>query len=126
MDNKTVSRIAIVLFAIVIAFFGVSHFLDPENLATSVPNFIPGGRIWVYIVGVAFILAAIAFISNKQVRLAGYLLAALLVIFVLAVHLPGFLNSGDKEMRQISFVNLLKDLGLASCALLIGSSNANK
>ena len=121
MNNNFVSRIAIILFALVMAVFGITHFIDPENLATSVPNFIPGGRIWVYIVGVAFILAAIAFIGNKEVRLAGYLLAVLLIIFVLMVHLPGYLHSGDKEMRQISLINLLKDLGLASCALLIGS-----
>ena len=121
MNNNFVSRMAIILFALVMAVFGITHFIDPENLATSVPNFIPGGRIWVYIVGVAFILAAIAFIGNKEVRLAGYLLAVLLIIFVLMVHLPGYLHSGDKEMRQISLINLLKDLGLASCALLIGS-----
>ncbi len=121
MNNQTVSRIATIVFAIVIGVFGVNHFMHPDNLAIIVPNFIPGGTIWVYVVGGAFILAAISFILNIKVKLAGYLLALLLLVFVLFIHLPGFLNSGDKEMQTTSFINLLKDIGLACCSLLIAT-----
>ena len=87
-----------------------------------VPDFVPGGMVWIYIVGTAFILAAVAFIINRQARLAGYLLAALLFIFVLTIHVPNYLHAGDTEMRQIAFVNILKDAALAAFALHIGAN----
>jgi uncharacterized membrane protein len=87
-----------------------------------VPTYIPGGLLWVYVVGIAFILAAIAFIVNRQASLAGYLLAALLFIFVLTIHLPNFMNAGDSEMRQMALVNILKDTALAAFALHIGAN----
>jgi uncharacterized membrane protein len=126
MNDRIISRFAVILFAVIMAVFGLHHFSDPENLAIIVPSFLPGSRIWVYLVGSALILAAIAFVLNKQVKLAGYLLALLLVIFVLTIHLRGYLQSGDKEMQSISFINMLKDLGLAACALLIASMPADK
>jgi uncharacterized membrane protein len=105
--------------------FGVYHFLQPKNLIVYVPEFIPGGIVWVYLVGVAFILAGIAFILHKNVQLAGYLLALLLIIFVLSIHLPNFLGAADADMKSVAFVNLLKDTALAAFAMYIGSEARN-
>ncbi len=57
------------------------------------PSFLPGGIIWVYVVGVAFILAALSFVFNKQVKLAAWLLAIMLFIFVLMVHIPNYMDA---------------------------------
>lgn len=122
MYEHTISRIAIYILALVMLAFGVYHFLHPKNLMVYVPSYIPGGLVWVYIVGIAFILAAIAFIVNRQARLAGYLLAALLFVFVLTIHLPNFMNAGDAEMRQLALVSLLKDTALAAFALHIAAN----
>ena len=122
MTQHTISRIAIWLLAIVMIIFGIRHYTNPENMLIYVPQYIPGGVIWVYFVGTAFILAGLAFIFNRFVSLAGYLLAALLFIFVLTVHLPNYKFSGDKEMRQLAFVNLLKDLALGAFALHIAAN----
>jgi len=62
MTNKFVSRAATIAFAIIIGIFGVSHFIERDYLISQVPIFIPGAKIWVYIVGAALILAAIAFL----------------------------------------------------------------
>jgi uncharacterized membrane protein YkgB len=75
-----------------------------------------------YVVGAAYILAGIAFIIHKQVKLAGYLLAILLVGSALAIHLPNYLNAGDREVQQLSFINLLKDIALSAFALFIASN----
>ena len=122
MNQHIISRIAIYLLAIVMIVFGLYHFRHPKELLIYIPAFIPGGIIWVYFVGGAFILAALAFITNRLVGLAGYLLAVLLFIFVLTVHLPNYLHSGDQDMRQIALVNLLKDTALAAFALYIASN----
>ena len=116
-----VSRIAIYLLAIVMFFFGLYHFTQPKNLLVYVPPFLPGGILWVYLVGAAFIIVAVSFVTNRMVKVAAYLLALLLISFVLLIHLPNYLNAGDKEMQVIAFINILKDTALAGFALHIGA-----
>jgi len=126
MIHHMISRIAVWLLAIVMIVFGISHFRNPDALVVNVPMYIPGGIIWVYVVGVAFLLVAIAFILNRWVAVAGYLLAALLLIFVLTVHLPNSLDSGDPAMRQMAFISILKDTAIAGFALFIASNAKNQ
>ena len=124
MKQHIMSRISIVLLALVMAVFGVYHFMYPQNLVGYVPSFLPpAGNLWVYIPGAAFILAAIAFITNKMVRIAGYLLAILLFIFVLTIHVPNIMNAGDPGLRQSEFVNLLKDTAIAAFAMHIAANS---
>ncbi|MDB5247954.1 MAG: hypothetical protein JWQ40_2348 [Segetibacter sp.] len=125
MTHSFVSRIAVIILAIVMIVFGLYHFMQPQSLLVYVPEFMPGGIIWVYFVGTAFILAAVAFITHKQAKLAGYLLALLLIVFVLAVHVPNYLHAGDADMKQMAFVSILKDTALAAFATYIGSNAAN-
>ncbi len=90
-----------------------------------VPAWLPGGISWVYLVGAGFILSSIAFVVHKMVKVTGYLLALMLLIFVLTIHLPNYLHSTDGEMSQNAMTNILKDLAMAAFALYIGS-NAKK
>jgi len=125
MTQHSISRIAVIILGVIMIAFGIYHFIQPKNLIVYVPDFIPGGIIWVYLVGVAFILAGVAFILHKSVQLAGYLLALLLIIFVLSIHLPNFLGAADADMKSVAFVNLLKDTALAAFAMYIGSEARN-
>jgi uncharacterized membrane protein len=122
MTQRIISKIAIYLLSLIMIVFGIYHFLHPRNLLVFVPSNIPGGITWVYVVGAAFILAALAFISNKWVKLAGYLLAILLIVFVITIHLPNYRDAGDDGMRQGALINILKDTALAAFALHIAGS----
>jgi putative oxidoreductase len=115
MNNSTISRIGVILYALVIGFFGVNHFMHSHDMKTMIPSYFPGDVVWVYITGAAFILAALAFLVGKQVRLAGLLLAALLVIIIVTIHLPGVINGTDPN----ALPSLLKDLALTGAALVI-------
>ena len=115
------ARLAIYLLSVIMIIFGIQHFLHPRDLVNYVPQFLPGGIIWVYFVGLAFILVAIAFITNKLVKAAGYLLAVLLFIFVLTIHLPNYMNAGNTETKQAALISLLKDTAIACFALYIGA-----
>ncbi|MDB5279803.1 hypothetical protein QWZ08_01865 [Ferruginibacter paludis] len=115
------ARLAIYLLSLVMIIFGIQHFLHPRDLVNYVPQFLPGGLIWVYFVGIAFILVAAAFILNKWVKAAGYLLAVLLFIFVLTIHFPNFMNAGNAEAKQMALISLLKDTAIACFALYIGA-----
>jgi putative oxidoreductase len=118
MNNDTMSKIATIAYALVIIVFGLTHFVNTEDMRSFVPAFVPGGGIWVYITGAALIASGIAIIINKQTRLAGILLAILLLSFALTIHLPKLMSGGSSGLGQI-----MKDIGLASGALLIASKS---
>lgn len=126
MNEHIISRTAVYLLSIVMIVFGVYHFMQPKMMLIYVPDFMPGGILWVYFTGAAFIGAALAFMTNKLVKLAGYLLAALLLVFVLTIHLPNYLDAGDKDMQQQAFVNLLKDTAIMAFALFIASNSRHQ
>ena len=116
-----ISRIAIYLLSVVLFAFGVFHFLHPRDLLLFLPSFLPGGIMWVYFVGAAFILVALSFLTNKMVKVAGYLLATLLIIFILTIHLPNYMNANNPESKQMALINLLKDTAIVGFALHIAA-----
>ena len=121
MDNATISKIGTVFYALVVGFFGINHFLNGTGFQKMVPTFLPGGVFWVYITGACLVAAAIAFLINRQVRLAGFLLCLFLLLIVLTVHLPAVLDAPDAGARRFPLTNLIKDTGLAAAALLVAA-----
>lgn len=116
-----VSRIAIYMLSIVLVIFGIFHFKYPYDLLVYVPDFLPGGIRWAYVVGSAFILVGLSFMTNQYVKVTSYILAALLIIFILTIHLPNAMNAGAPEMRQWAWINLLKDTAIVGFALHIAA-----
>lgn len=82
-----------------------------------VPDYLPGAIFFVYLTGVALILAAIAIIINKKAKLAALLLGIMLLLFALMIHLPGMSES------QASFSNFMKDTALAGAAFFISANS---
>ena len=107
------SRAAAIVYGLAIAAFGVSHFMGANEMKTLLPGYLPGGLFWIYFTGVCLLLAAIAIITNKQARLACYLLAAMLLIFGFKLHL--------RTSFTITFSLFLKDVAMAMAAIIIGN-----
>lgn len=107
------------LFAIPFLIFGLFHFMNASQMAGMVP--LPGGVIWIYLTGVAHILAAVSILLQKYTHLAGILLGIMLLIFVLSVHLPTVLNPPDEMAMQNAMSQMLKDTALAGGAFLVAS-----
>ena len=102
-------KLAEVIFALIIAYFGYWHFTHADAMGRSVPQFIPGpGSLWIYITGGVFILAAIGILADLKKIIACYLLAGMLLIFALTVHLDNHIEA-------------LKDAAMAMCAVIIAS-----
>jgi hypothetical protein len=93
----------------------------PHDLILYVPPSLVGGIMWAYIVGGAFILVGISFMFNMYVKFTGYLLAAFLIIFILTIHVPNYLNAGDKDMRLLALISILKDTAITGFALHIAA-----
>lgn len=119
MDNSVIFRVGRILFGLMVAFFGINHFLNGTALQNTVPSFFPGGIFWVYLTGLGMLLAAFAFLSDKAIRIAGLCMAAFLLIIVLTVHLPAVIHAPDHDAVRFPLTNLLKDTGLAAAALML-------
>ena len=119
MNQQTLIKAGTIIYALVIAFFGINHFLSGTGLQNTVPRFIPGGIFWVYLTGVALIAAAIAILTGKYTYAAGILLAVFLLTIVLTVHLPAVMSAPDANARRFPISNLLKDAAMGGAALII-------
>ena len=116
-----ISRIAIYMLALVLISFGIFHFKYPRELFVYVPPSLPGGITWVYVMGTSLILVGLSFLTNQFVKITGYIFFVLLVVFILWVHLPNYLHSGDAEMRHQALINLLKDTAIAGFVLHVAA-----
>ena len=111
------TRLAEIIYALIMGFFGVAHFMNADKMSGMIPDYMPGdGKIWIYVTGAAFIAAALAILINKFKTVACYLLAAMLLIIVFTIQLKPAMD-GDPGQ-------LLKDTGLAMAAILIGNNGS--
>ena len=124
MNTNTIAKTSQIVFALVMAIFGLFHFMGADGMAGYVPAYIPGGVIWVYITGLGLVGAGVSMIIGKYTKLACYLLGAMLLIFVVTLHLPGYLNAVDAAAKQAAMPGLLKDIALAAAAFFVGAKNA--
>jgi len=124
MKKHIVSHIAIYILSAVMLFFGYYHLTHPKDMMEYgyIPANLPNPVLWVKVVGVAFILAAISFILNKYVKIAAYLLALMLFIFAFFIHGEIYMNSGTEEVKVNALINILKDTALGAFALHIAGS----
>ncbi len=120
MAKMSQHRLACVIFAIIMGAFGIFHMFHASNLEGQVPKFIPGGVIWVYISGAVFMVAAAAILFNYKTKRACYVLGAMLIIFILLVDVPLIATAQAETRQQEHLLMMLKDIGLAMAAFLIG------
>lgn len=102
------------IYAVPFIFFGASHFMKARPMSNMMLQGWPLAEGLVYISGLGLILAGISIIINVKARLACFLLAALLLIFIIGLHLPVVLDGGTSITAMTS---LLKDTALLGAAL---------
>jgi uncharacterized membrane protein len=118
MNFRISSRIANNIFAFIMLIFGIMHIFGTGQMSSIVP--LPFQKFWVIFTGLALIAYAISvFIQHRLSILAGYLLAAMLVIFIFSVHLPVIIRR--ELFSELSVIMALKDLALAAAAIVIAN-----
>lgn len=124
MKNFIPTKIARIIFALTMLFFASGHLMNAHAMSEMLLKGWPIGEILTYVTGICLALAGISFIINKQVKLAGYLLALLLLIIVAGVHVPGLANP-DAMMKQLAMTGVVKDLGIAMGAIAFANASDN-
>jgi len=95
-------------FAIPLAVFGAEHFSLGKSMIGLVPLYMPLRVFWIYLVGVALIIASLSIATRILVRWSGLLFGIMMFLFVAMIHLPGAIRSGDRiiwtiVIREMSF-----------------------
>lgn len=108
-------KIGRLLFIIPMAVFGLFHFMGADDMKGMVPSWLPGGVVWVYLTGLALILAVVAYFINKKAKLAMTLLGFMLLGFVALIHIPSLMGGND----MMAMPMILKDCGLAGAAFML-------
>ena len=109
-----------VFYALGLIGIGIQHFIFRDFIAVMIPYWppaIPGRAFWAYGMGVALIAAGCVLALNLRVRITGAVLGAVIVVWVLADHLP-FTLSGHPGILAV-WSNPLKALTLAGGAWVI-------
>lgn len=119
--NVITGRLAQIIFAVPMIFFGVFHFLNAKGMAGMVP--FPGGVYWVYFTGLCLIASAIAIISGRLANLAGFLLGLMIFGFAFILHFPKLIHAANQQEMMMPMISFLKDISIASGAWIISGIN---
>jgi uncharacterized membrane protein len=120
------------LLALPMVIFGVQHFVFAGFVAMIVPPWIPWHFFWAYFVGIALIAAGVAIMVRREAWLAGLLLGAMILAFVILIHsrllaqMPGdaFAMNPIFGPHPGRLNNACKDLGLSGAAFLFAGTQS--
>jgi uncharacterized membrane protein len=104
---------AAIVFGIPWIVFGVQHFMYADFVSGLVPAYMPVRIFWVYLTGVAMIVAGVSFIIRRQVELAAFLLGCMLLLFILMLHT--LLLSGEPQVG-IHWTRVMQDTAIMGAA----------
>ena len=95
-------------FAVPLAVFGAEHFSLGSSMIGLVPKYMPLRLLWIYVVGVALIIASLSIATKIQVQWSGLLFGIMMFLFVAMIHLPGAVANGERNVwtivvREMSF-----------------------
>lgn len=102
--NATVARVARLGLGVCSISFMVAQIVYPQMTAPFVPTWIPPNQMfWVIVTDIAFGLAAIALLINRQARLAARLMTVMLGLFGLLVWVPQLITHPESHGNWSEF-----------------------
>jgi uncharacterized membrane protein len=109
------------LYAAPMAVFGSEHLTATRDIASMVPKWIPAHIFWAILVGLALLAAALSIVTKRLHGLAATLLGAMLLTFVLLIHIPLLAaNPADRLTQAV----VLRDLSFSAGAFALASTVA--
>lgn len=101
ISGKNGTRIAQLLYAFSLIFFGLAHFIDLKDTLALIPHWLPGHLFWAFFTGCAFVAAGIAVLIGHCARLAAALSTLQIGLFLFLVWIP-IVATGSKVPFQWS------------------------
>lgn len=121
MNSKQLSLLGRILFALPFGAIGLHHFFVIDFYMGLLTSFIPGGGFTIVLTGAILVAACISIIANRYVKISCFVLAGMLLLFIITIHIPNLLESA--EQARFAFMQIIKDTALMGGALIIASVN---
>lgn len=99
---------------------GILHFIYVDFVATLVPSWIPWHIFWTYFAGVALIAGGIGMLVPATSRLAAWLTAAMIFVWVLVLHIPRALADIHNSNETTA---VFEALAVTGAAILVATRN---
>jgi putative oxidoreductase len=115
---KQLTTIGRILFGLPFGIMGLNHFFMYNYMEGMASTFIPGGGWTVIMTGILLIAASVSIISKKFIQTSCWLLALLLLIFVVTIHVPGLFNE-DPQRLIFALFGVITNVALMGGALFI-------
>jgi hypothetical protein len=104
------------IFAVPLVIFSVLHFKYAFFISNLIPKWIPERFFFANFVGLCFLCAAVAIATGIRARLAGYLLAAMFLLWVAILHAPRVAAASHNGNEWTSMLIALAMAGSALAA----------
>lgn len=112
-----------VFFAIMLMGLGIQQFITPvfrPVILPEWPSWIPGMTAWVYLSGLALVLAGIAIILEWKAKKISFYTGIVLLLVVLLFHLPYRLRHNPEILG--AWTNAFKLLAISGSAFIVAGS----
>jgi uncharacterized membrane protein YphA (DoxX/SURF4 family) len=76
------------LFGVMLAIFGLDHFLYPKFVGSLVPGWAGSAMFWTYFAGAALIAGGIGIMVKRVARPASLLVGVMIFLWILMLHIP--------------------------------------
>jgi uncharacterized membrane protein YphA (DoxX/SURF4 family) len=106
-------------YAAPLAAFGTEHFTLTKAVASLIPAWIPWHLVLTYVIGAAFIAAALSLVTGIQARLSASLLALTFFLFVVLMDVPGWARN---PQNRFALALALRELSFSGGALALAAS----
>ena len=116
---NTINSIGKWLFVLPFAAFGMLHFGPLEFSLPYIPSYLPFPAFWVYFTGLCLLAFTLSTILKKWDGLAAVLLGAMLLLFVLMIHIP---KAVEGDFLQV--IATLRDTAMAGAAFIYATTMA--
>ena len=104
------------IFAVPLVIFSVLHFKYAFFISNLIPKWIPERFFFANFVGLCFLCAAVAIATGIRARLAGYMLAAMFLLWVAILHAPRVAAASHNGNEWTSMLIALAMAGSALAA----------
>lgn len=119
----TAARVARIALGVCAVSFTVAQIVYPKITADLVPAWLPPNQMfWVILTTIAFGLAAIAILIDRQARLATQLMGLMLVLFGLIVWVPILIAHPEKHFN---WSEIILNYLIAGATLLVADVTSN-
>lgn len=81
-------KVFLYIMAFIYGAAGIYHFINPGFYEMIMPGWLPSHSLLNVLGGIAEIILAVMLLSNKTRVVSAYLIIAMLVVFLLVIHIP--------------------------------------